>query len=378
MIKRQLLANLIEASKSGKTIILLGARQVGKTTLFKQFLESTNCDSSLWLNCDQNETIRALSTTNLQELKLLIGGASHIVIDEAQRVPNIGLTIKVIVDNIPNVSVLVTGSSALELKNLTSESLTGRKRTFYLYPFATQELYEAMGLISVKESLNKRLIYGSYPEVFLDNNNPLPTLLELADSYLYKDLLEFEGIRKSSILQKLLVALALQVGSEVSYNELSKTVGISSKTIERYLDILEKCYIVFRLPSFSRNMRNELSKSKKIYFYDNGIRNAIIGNFAPVETRQDMGALWENFFIAERIKYNHYNSRVVNHYFWRTKDKQKIDFIEESNGELSLFEMKWNVNKRNPRLPNAFISTYNPKEMSVVTPENYLPFLITL
>jgi len=205
---------------------------------------------------------------------------------------------------------------------------------------------------------------------------PEKALRELADSYLYKDVLEIEGVRKSAVLQKLLTALALQVGSETSYNELSKTVGIDSKTVEKYIDILEKCFIVFRLDSYSRNIRTELTKGKKIYFCDLGIRNAILNNFAPLETRSDVGALWENFFIMERMKYNHYADRAVKSYFWRTTDKQEIDYVEESNGELHLFEMKWNAKRQNTKFPNLFVNTYQPAHTDVVTPENYLTMLI--
>lgn len=377
MIQRQLLQTLSSRINGGKVLLLIGARQVGKTTLLRQVLSQINEDEKavLWLNCDQQEVRNSLQTSNLNELKLLVGPATLVVIDEAQRVDNIGLTLKLIVDNMPYVRLLVTGSSAFELRNKINEPLTGRKETYNLYSLSTQEIYDAEGLIAVKEQLNKRLIYGSYPAVFL-SNEPEKILMELADSYLYKDILEIDGLRRASVLEKLLIALALQVGSEVSYNELSKTVGIDRKTIEKYIDILEKCCIVFHLNSFNRNIRTELTKGKKIYFYDNGIRNAILRQFAPTDLRQDIGALWENFFIAERIKKNHYYGKNVNAYFWRTSDKQEIDYIEEHNGQLSLFELKWNPNKQNTRLPNLFIETYRPVQTNVITTENYLPFLL--
>lgn len=373
MIVRQITNDIRQAKKA---VILIGARQVGKTTLLKEIISRLG-ETSLWLNCDQNEVRETLSNISLTDLRLLIGNAKHIVIDEAQRVRNIGLTLKLITDNMPDIKLLVTGSSALELRNETDEALTGRKESFYLYPISTHELYTSNGLITTKEFLTKRLIYGSYPAV-ITSNNPIAELMELADSYLYKDVLSLEGLRKPAVLEKLLMAVALQVGSEVSLNELSKTVGIDRKTVEKYLDILTKCQIIFTLPSFSRNIRTELTKSKKIYFYDNGIRNAILKNFASIEARTDIGALWENFFVSERIKYNHYNHRYVNSYFWRTTEKQEIDYIEESNGELHLFEMKWNPSKAKTKFPNSFINTYSPTKAEIITPENYLHHLITI
>jgi len=338
--------------------------------------ESTDENKLLWLNCDLQNVRETLTNPSLLNLQLLVANKSVVVIDEAQRVSNIGFTLKLIIDNFPDIQLLVTGSSALDLHNRINEPLTGRKIEYHLFPISTGELYAEKGLLGVNELFERQLIYGSYPDVLLGGLPPEKVLTELAESYLYKDILEMENIRKSSVLQKLMVALALQVGSEVSYNELSKTVGIDSKTIEKYIDILEKCYIVFRLNSFSRNIRTELTKSKKIYFYDLGIRNAVLRAFAPIELRQDCGALWENFFIAERLKYNHYADRLVNMYFWRTSDKQEIDYIEESGGELHLFEMKWNTKKQNAKIPNLFIETYKPNRADVITPENYLQFLI--
>lgn len=376
MIKRTLQKVLEQYMGKGKAILLIGARQVGKSTLFRMLTETIMEDTLLWLNCDLQNVRDTLTNPTLTTLQLLFGNKNVVVIDEAQRVTNVGMTLKLIVDNFPHVQLLVTGSSALDLHNRLNEPLTGRKVGYHLYPISTGELYASKGLLGVNELFEQRMVYGSYPDVLLGALPPEKVLMELAESYLYKDILEMEGIRKSSVLQKLLVALALQVGSEVSYNELSKTVGVDNKTVEKYIDILEKCYIVFKLNSFSRNIRSELTKSKKIYFYDLGVRNAVLRSFAPLELRQDNGALWENFFIAERLKYNHYADRMVNAYFWRTSDKQEIDYIEEVNGELHLFEMKWNVKKQKTKLPNLFMETYHPKQANVITPENYLLFLI--
>lgn len=377
MIQRDLLMTISQKAKPGKALLLIGARQVGKTTLLHQYIDRFASDDAkvLWLNCDRQEVRDAVQTTNLHNLELLIGSNKTVVIDEAQRVNDIGLTLKLIVDNMPDVTLLVTGSSAFELRNRINEPLTGRKSTLHLFPLSTKEIYDNQGLIGVNETFESRLIYGSYPAVLL-GDEPQEMLTELADSYLYKDILEIDGLRRTSVLNKLVVVLALQVGSEVSYNELAKTVGIDRKTVEKYIDLLEKCYVVFALNSYNRNIRTELTKGKKIYFYDNGIRNAVIRNFAPLEYRQDTGALWENFFIAERIKANRYAGRAVNSYFWRTTDKKEIDYIEEANGHIAAFELKWNPKKAKTTLPVSFINAYNPGETHVVTPQNYLEYVL--
>ena len=376
MIQRTLQNVLTQYIGKGKAILLIGARQVGKSTLFRMMTQSMAEDSILWLNCDLQSVRDMLYNPSLAGLQLLINNKSVVVIDEAQRVENIGLTLKVIVDNFPNIQLLVTGSSALDLHSKINEPLTGRKIEYHLFPISTSELYAAKGLITTSEMLETRLIYGSYPDVLFGSLPPEKALTELTESYLYKDILDLEGMRKPAVLQKLLVALALQIGSEVSYHELSKTVEVDSKTVEKYIDILEKCYIVFRLNSFSRNIRTELTKGKKIYFYDLGVRNAVLQAFAPLELRQDKGALWENFFIAERMKYNHYSDRLVKSYFWRTTEKKEIDYIEESNGELHLFEMKWNEKKQSAKIPNQFIEQYHPQKTDVITTANYLTYLI--
>ena len=376
MIQRTLQNVLTQYIGKGKAILLIGARQVGKSTLFRMMTQSMAEDNILWLNCDLQSVRDMLYNPSLAGLQLLINNKSVVVIDEAQRVENIGLTLKVIVDNFPNIQLLVTGSSALDLHSKINEPLTGRKIEYHLFPISTSELYAAKGLITTSEMLETRLIYGSYPDVLFGSLPPEKALTELTESYLYKDILDLEGMRKPAVLQKLLVALALQIGSEVSYHELSKTVKVDSKTVEKYIDILEKCYIVFRLNSFSRNIRTELTKEKKIYFYDLGVRNAVLQAFAPLELRQDKGALWENFFIAERMKYNHYSDRLVKSYFWRTTEKQEIDYIEESNGELHLFEMKWNEKKQSAKIPNQFIEQYHPQKTDVITTANYLTYLI--
>lgn len=374
MITRKLEKVIEQRMFKGKAILLIGARQVGKSTLFRQITEKRT-EPLLSLNCDEPEVKEMLAQINTAELRLLIGNNRLVVIDEAQRVPEIGLTLKKITDNFPDVQLLVTGSSSFELQNRLNEPLTGRKYEYHLYPISTAELLENKGLLAIRQSLELRLIYGSYPDIINHADEAKELLMNIANSYLYKDLLALDNIRRPVLLEKLLVALSLQVGSEVSYSEVAQTIGTDSKTVEKYIDLLEKCYIIFRLNAFSRNVRTELKKSKKVYFYDNGIRNAVIQNFAPLNLRQDTGALWENFFISERLKANHYAGRFAKSYFWRTTRQQEIDYIEESDGKFTIFEMKWNPKKAQTPFPDTFLKNYPIEETAVITPENYLEFV---
>ncbi len=357
----------------GKAIVLIGARQVGKSTLFRQILSSYQ--DILTLNCDDAETRNLLEDANLSELQRLVGSHTIVMIDEAQRLKGAGLTMKLITDNMPNVQLLITGSSSFMLQGSLNEPLTGRKFEYHLFPFSTQEINANLGYLRTRQLLESRLIFGSYPDVINHIGDSTDILSNLSSSYMYQDLLSLEGIRKPVIIEKLLVALALQIGNEVSYYELSKTVGSDVKTIEKYIDLLEKCYIVFRLPALNRNMRSELKKGKKIFFYDNGIRNSIIHNLNPLSLRNDAGALWENFIVSERIKYNHYRGHHVNYYFWRTTSQKEIDLIEESSGELQLFEMKWNPKKTLVQAPREFTKAYGEMPFATITPDNYLDFL---
>ena len=356
-----------------KAIILVGARQVGKSTLFRQILSGKT--DFLTLSCDDPEVREMLNGINQRELQRIIGNHRIVMVDEAQRVPGVGLAMKLIADNMPEVQLLITGSSSLMLQGSLNEPLTGRKFEYHLYPFSTQELVENMGLLRTKGMLESRLVFGSYPDVINNIGDTREILMNLSGSYMYQDLLSMEGVRKPVLIEKLLVALALQVGSEVSYNELAQTVGSDAKTVEKYIDLLEKCYVLFRLPALSRNLRSELKRGKKVYFYDNGIRNALIQNLNPLSMRNDVGALWENFVISEIIKYNHYNGRYANYYFWRTTSQQEIDFVEERDGQLHLYEMKWNPKKGNAKVPNEFTKAYGKMPFTVVTPENYLDLL---
>lgn len=375
MIVRQLQNTIEQRMFAGKAIIVIGARQVGKSTLFKMILEKQEC-KTLQLNCDEPEVKDMLNGINTAELRLLIADNRIVVIDEAQRVENIGMTLKRITDNFPDVQLLVTGSLSFELQNRLNEPLTGRKLEYHLYPISTAEIMQSQGLLGVKQTLEQRLIFGSYPDILNHADDAKELLMNLAGSYLYKDLLSLESVRRPALLGKLLTAIALQVCSEVSYNELAQTVGTDNKTVEKYVDLLEKCYIIFRLNGFNRNLRTELKKSKKIYFYDNGIRNAILQNFAPLSLRQDAGALWENFIISERIKANQYSGRYVNSYFWRTTQQQEIDYVEESDGRFSVFEMKWNPRRANTQFPSSFLTAYDVKEKAVVTPENWMEWVM--
>ena len=380
LIKRQLQTVIQDRMFCGKAIILIGARQVGKSTLFEQILDDPQLgisnDQILTIYCDDAESRRLLEDISLTDLRQQLAGKRLVMVDEAQRIQGVGLTLKLITDHFKNVQLLVTGSSSFMLQGKLNEPLTGRKFEYHLYPFSTKELFDDGGLLRIRQTFESCLIYGSYPDVVTGAGNPRDLLMNLSGSYMYQDLLSLEGVRKPVLLEKLLVALALQVGSEVSYSELAQTIGTDNKTVEKYVDLLEKCYIIFRLNGLSRNLRNELKKAKKIYFYDNGIRNAIIQQFAPLDMRNDVGALWENFFISERIKHNHYMGHYCNIYFWRTKTQQEVDYIEECDGMMTAFEMKWNPKKGNTTFPKTFLEAYNVKETVVITPDNYLDYLL--
>ncbi|MBD5244806.1 MAG: ATP-binding protein [Barnesiella sp.] len=374
-IKRKLAETIKSRLFKHKAIIILGARQVGKSTLMTHITDQLELPL-LKLNCDDLDVRSMLSNINSVNLRLLLGQNKVVVIDEAQRVEDIGMVLKRIVDEYADIQVLASGSSSLQLRSSINEPMTGRKYEYEMYPISTGELYDTLGLMPTVQMLESRLIYGSYPDVLTHPEEAKELLRTLADSYLYKDILELDEVRKPVVLQKILVALALQLGSEVSYSEVARTVGSDPKTVERYIDLLEKSYVVYSLPGLSRNLRNELKKTRKIFFYDTGIRNAVIQNYAPIPLRSDVGGLWENFFIMERIKRNAYIGRHVNYYFWRTTTQQEIDFIEESDGEFAIFEMKWNPAKASVKFPQAFMEAYTPKEAAVVTPENYIEYLL--
>ncbi|HPX79941.1 MAG TPA: ATP-binding protein [Bacteroidales bacterium] len=375
MITRDLLDSIISSCFKGKIILLLGARQVGKTTLLKEVVKQMD-EPYVWLNADESDIYEAFvnAGTSTQLLQLVGPNNKLAVIDEAQQIPDIGKKLKLLYDTYPHIQIIATGSSSFELQDRTAEALTGRKMVFYLYPISYKEIVENTSPLEAKRMLDIRLVFGLYPNVVNNPGYEKEILIEIANSYLYKDILQIEGIRKPAHIENLLRALAFQVGNEVSYNELSRTVGnINAATVEKYLDIFEKAYIIYKLPALSRNLRNEIKKGKKYYFYDNGIRNVLISNFSFPQMRIDKGALWENFLISERLKNNHYNKKFVNSYFWRTHDKAEIDYIEETDGALHAFEFKWTDKK--VKFPNSFLEAYPNHSTTIIRKSNFETFV---
>lgn len=370
MITRLLNQKIETRLGSGKAIIIIGPRQVGKTTLIKSILENK---AHLFLDADDPTIRNLLTNPNTEQLKSIIGRNKLVFIDEAQRIENIGITLKIITDQFKEVQLLVSGSSAFELNSQLNEPLTGRKWQYQLFPISWQEFEDSVGFVKAEQQLELRMIYGMYPDVINRIGEETEVLKQLGDSYLYKDILAYSGIRKPEILEKLLQALALQIGNEVSYNELSQLIGIDKNTVSNYIDILEKAFVVFKLKSFSRNFRNEIKTNQKIYFYDTGIRNMIIGNFNALELRADKGAIWENFLISERMKKNSYEGSLAKPYFWRTVQQQEIDYVEEEAGKITGYEIKWNANAK-MKIPKLFKETYDAK-IEVLTRENFRTFL---
>jgi len=372
MIKRILVKQILAKINTNKAIILLGSRQVGKTTLLRSLFE--NSSETIWLNADEPDIQAIFANISSKRFEAIIGNKKMIIIDEAQRIPDIGLKMKLITDQLFSIQLIATGSSAFELSNKLNEPLTGRKWEFKMYPISFQEMVNHHGLLNEIRLLPHRLVYDFYPDVVNHPGNEKEILKQLSDSYLYKDLLMMDQIKKPSALVKLLQALALQIGSQVSYHELAQICGLDGKTVEKYMMLLEQSYIIFRLASFSRNQRNELKKSRKVYFFDNGIRNALIANFEHIENRTDIGALWENYLVSERIKYLAYQQKWVNNWYWRTTEQQEIDYVEEENGQLSAFEFKWNP-KAKGSLPNSFRKTYPAATINRIHRENFETFL---
>lgn len=372
-LERDLKKQLEKKWNSGKVLILIGPRQVGKTTLIRSLCEVEG--NYLFINGDDAEDRLLIDNAGENKLRSLIGSNTTVFVDEAQRIPNIGLILKIIHDQIKQVRVVVSGSSALEIASEINEPLTGRKWEFNLFPFTWNELQLHFGVMQNFKNIPNYLIFGTYPEVITDANDAKNTLKQIAGSYLYKDLLQYQGIRKPEVLDKLLLALALQMGSEVNYNELSRTIGIDRATVEQYISLLEKAYVVFRVSPLARNVRNEINTTRKIYFYDNGIRNAIIGNFKSLEFRQDVGALWENFMISERVKLLNYKKWHGRTYFWRTYQQQEIDWIEEIDSKFSAFEFKWKDKKEGKKFPKTFLDNYEIEKTLIVTPSNCDIFL---
>ncbi len=374
MIKRTQSERLKSLLGSGKAITLMGARQVGKSTLLHSLLDGDS--SVLWLNGDDDDVREMFRSITSTRLKTIIGNRRTVVIDEAQRIDEIGLRMKLITDQIPGVQVIATGSSSFELSSKVNESLAGRKRELKLFPLTFSEMVKQTSFLDEQRMVSHRMIYGYYPEVVTRPAEEKMVLKELTDSYLHKDLLAMDRLQKPDMLVRLLKALSLQIGNQVSYNELGQLLGVDPKTVEKYIDVLEKSYVIFRLGSFSRNLRNELKMTRKVFFWDLGIRNAVIGNFATMENRSDSGALWENFVISERMKMNEYASSFAQSYFWRTKDQSEIDYIEEEDGTMKAFEFKWNPSKSGTKCPSSFASAYPDASFMVITPDNIEEFLL--
>jgi len=373
LVIRALTAVLKSRLKDERALLLLGARRTGKTTIIKDLLKSE--ENSLFLNGDEKQTRALLSEdTNTESLRNILAGYKVVFLDEAQRIADIGIKLKLITDGIPEIKLIATGSSAFELANKIKEPLTGRKWEFRLYPFSFAEMVNHHGWLKERQLLHHRLVYGYYPEVVNSPGKEKIILNELSEDYLYKDILMWQGIKRADKLEQLLQALAYQVGHEVTYHQLGKLIGLDNQTIEKYISLLEQCFVIFRLPAFTRNIRKEIKRGRKIYFFDNGIRNSILANYQPIELRNDIGALWENFLVSERIKWNENRQYFCNSFFWRTTDQQEIDYIEEANGIIQAYEFKWNLQK-SKRIPEIFNKAYPGSRFETLHPDNFDQFL---
>lgn len=370
MIDRTITSTIENSLFKGKTIVIYGPRQVGKTTLVKDLLEK---HTGIYLNADEPDLRSQLTEATSTQLKALVGDNQLMVIDEAQRVKNIGLTLKLLHDTFPQIQVIATGSSSFELSNTIKEPLTGRTYEFWLYPLSFQEIAAETSPVETKRLLENMLRFGTYPEIISKPVEAETLLRTLTDNYLYKDALQYQDIRNSEVIDNLLRSLALQIGQEVSYSELANHLQIDLKTVRKYIRILEQSFVIFRLPPLYRNARKELTKKRKIYFWDCGIRNALIRNHNQLEIRTDTGALWENFLISQRTIAKHYHVQYPNQYFWRTWDQAEVDYVEEYSGELHGFEFKWG--NKSVSAPKAWTDYYPQAEFKLINRENYQDFL---
>ena len=359
-----------------KVLILLGARRVGKTAFIKNYLSTILKEDYLQLNGEDIQDANLLKERSVSNYTRLLTNIKLLVIDEAQNIPDIGLILKLIVDSIDGIKIIATGSSVFDLSNKLGEPLVGRKNTIYLFPLAQMEFANQENFKETTLKLEERLLFGSYPELeqYPDWNDKINYLKEIINSYLLKDILVYEGIKQSNKILDLLKLIAFQVGQEVSLQELARQLGISKNTVESYLDLLSKVFVIYKVPGFSRNLRKEITKSNRWYFYDNGIRNGIIANFSRLDSRTDVGALWENYLASERIKYQNYTQKTVSNYFWRTYDQQELDWLEEENGVLRGYEFKWNENRK-AKIPTAFAKAYPDATFEVINKGNYLEFI---
>ncbi len=372
MVERAIKKTISDKLETGKAILLFGPRQTGKTTLLHQIFDDKQ--GVMWLNGDEADVKQLFENGSSARFNALFGKCTTIIIDEAQRIENVGRSLKLITDELKHIQVVATGSSAFELANRTQEPLTGRKWEYFLYPLSFEEMVTHHGILQEKRMIAHRLVYGCYPEIINNPGKEKEILKMLTDSFLYKDILMVGGLKKPAKIVALLQALAFQTGNEVSYNELGRSIGLDNQTVEKYIDLLEKSYVIFRIGALSRNLRKELKRGRKIYFYDNGVRNALIAQFGPVELRPDKGALWENYLMAERRKYLAYNGFWVNAYFWRTQDQQEIDYVEEQDGNFNAWEFKWNPRGKS-RLSKTFANAYSNSRFNVITPDNMEDFL---
>lgn len=375
-IKRFLLSQMQFSLQPGKVIVLYGPRQVGKTTLAKELLEILPLRSK-FVNADEIAYRDVLASQSSQRLGELLGDAELLVIDEAQRVPEIGLNLKILVDSFPHARIIATGSASFDLANKISEPLTGRKLTFNLFPVSYREIQGTIGVIETRSQLERWLVWGGYPAIVTTDDliSRERLLGELVGSYLYRDILELEGIRRADKIVDLLRLLAFQIGQEVSVSELATSLGLNRLTVERYLDLLEKVFVIFKVNGFSRNLRKEVTKNSRYYFYDNGVRNSLIQNFNPLVLRNDIGQLWENFLVMERRKTNQLAGRAVNAYFWRTYDQKEIDCIEEHGGKLYGYEFKWQSSDIRRSVRQEFLETYPNSELMTISQDNFEEFL---
>ncbi|MDO4271788.1 MAG: ATP-binding protein [Candidatus Saccharibacteria bacterium] len=369
MISRYLEPYIEKDIAGGKAIIIFGARQVGKTTLLKQMFGDSD---AVWLNADEESVRNLFDQFSAAKFEMMLGDKKVFILDEAQRIADIGLKLKIAQDNFGDkVQIIATGSSSFELANKINEPMTGRKWEYHMYPLSFSEMVSHHGLVKEMESLENRLLFGYYPDIVSSPSDAQRRLQQLVDDNLYKDILQLDGINKPSKLSDLLKALAFQIGAQVSVNELSNIVGLDNKTVEKYLSLLEQSYVIFHISSYSSNLRNEIKSSNKYFFYDVGVRNAIIGDFRPISIRQDIGGLFENFIIAELQK----TVTKKEQFFWRTHQQQEVDYLWFNNGEMSAAEIKWNE-KRNPRLPKTFTEKYNPSDVHYLNRQNFYELLL--
>jgi uncharacterized protein len=375
-IERTISERLEKKAVPGKVLMLLGARRVGKTELLNRYLSDKSKEDYLKFNGEDIRDVNIFSERSVENYRRVLGKIKILVIDEAQKIPESGLVLKLIADNFKDLKIIVTGSSVFDLSNKLGEPLVGRKNTLYLFPFAQMEFTKNENFVETKNKLEERMIYGSYPELeqYSDWNEKREYLNEIINSYLLKDILSYDGIRHADKIIDLLRLIAFQVGKEVSLQELGSQLQMGKNTVESYLDLLSKVFVIFKLRGFSRNLRKEVSKMNRWYFYDNGIRNAVIGNFNRFNLRNDIGELWESYLVSERVKYQNYSGMFVNNYFWRTYTQQEVDWVEEENGELRAYEFKWNPNRK-AKAPSLWAEAYPEAKFEVITNDNYLDWI---